>query len=141
MAFVYLDIEGNELDKSQWDEHHVIPQCKAKNRKARDFINQRGLVLPVLRVCHNEGKEALHNNVGFPPMPSVMLRHRINQYTDQLHEPNVYDRFIGIAEFVGDLAVTTGNTDIRKQCERLSANFAQQMPFILLGQIERVEVS
>ena len=85
MAFVYLDIEGNEHDKKDWDLHHAIPRCRAKS-------------------------------------------------------PNVYDRFISIAGFIGDLAVTTGNSNIREQCERISNNFALQAPFILLGQIERVEV-
>ncbi len=140
MAFVYLDIEGNEHDKKDWDLHHAIPRCRAKSNKARNFINQSGLVLPILRIYHNQGKEALHSNVGLSPMPSVMLQHRINQFTEELHEPNVYDRFISIAGFIGDLAVTTGNSNIREQCERISNNFALQAPFILLGQIERVEV-
>jgi hypothetical protein len=137
---IYRDIEGELHRRKDISRHHVFPRCKAKGTAAKHFINQAGLVLPMLNEFHNEGSEALHNNVPLPPMPDSRLRHLINQYTSQDFEPNIYDRFINIAGFITDLAETATNPQIGRQCERIANNLAQQTPFILLGQVELVEI-
>jgi hypothetical protein len=136
---IYRDVEGELHRHKDVSKHHVFPRCKAKGTPARHFINQAGLVLPLLNEYHNIGEEALHNNVPLAPMPDSHLRHLINQYTSQDFEPNIYDRFIGIAGFITNLAETATNPQIGRQCERIATNLQRQAPFILLGQVELVE--
>jgi hypothetical protein len=137
---MFQDIEGNVRSRSDWDKHHVFAQSRAHDAKSRRFIGQAGLVLPMFKEFHNQGKNALHNNVGFPSMPSARLQHMINQMTSQDFEPNPYDRFLHVSELIAGLAMHSLDYGVQKQCERISDNLALQTPFILLGMVERVEV-
>lgn len=134
MEALYLDIEGNQLKQGGWNKHHVFPRCRAKGMggKVHQFINQRGLVLPMVRTIHTE----LHKQVDFPPIPSPSLIYRINGFMSDLDTQNPYDRFLALTEHITHVAETTGNTSHREQCERIAENLAQQSVFILEGQVQ-----
>lgn len=133
MEALYLDIEGNQLTSSEWDKHHVFPRCKAKGMggKVHQFINQRGLVLPMVRTIHTE----LHKQVDFPLIPSPSLIYRINGFMSDLDTQNPYDRFIAVTDHITHLAETTGNTGHREQCERIADNLTRQSVYILESQV------
>ena len=133
MEALYLDIEGNQLPRSEWDKHHVFPRCRAKGMggKVHQFINQRGLVLPMVRSVHTE----LQKQVDFPLIPTPSLIYRINGFMSDLDTQNPYDRFIAVTDHITHLAETTGNTSHREQCERIADNLTRQSIWILEGQV------
>lgn len=134
---IYQDVYGEPLDESDFNKHHIFARCtaKGKGKKAHDFINQRGLVLPMVVGVHKE----LHANVDFPPLPSITLIHRMSEITGYMRESNPYERFIQIADHFDSLARNCPNTDHRRQCERIADNLAQQAPFVLLGQVQIIQ--
>jgi hypothetical protein len=133
MEALYTNIHGETLTHAQWNKHHVFPRCRAKGMggKVHQFINQRGLVLPMVKGIHVE----LHKKVDFPPIPSLTLVYRINGFMSDLDTQNPYDRFLALTEHITHVAETTGNTSHREQCERIAENLAQQSVFILEGQV------
>lgn len=134
-AALWRDGEGVFHPKAEISSHHVFPRCQAHGNHQRQFINQHGLVLPMLDEWHNKNEKSLHKNVGFPPMPGAFLMYRINEFAKTYEERRIYDRFLGISEFIADLAINSGNDVIIKQATRISENLQQQTPFILQGMV------
>jgi len=137
-APLYRDVYGELHEKAEIDRHHVIPRCKAKGRHQRRFINSYGLVLPMLKVWHNEGDNALHNNVPLPNMPSDRFRSRLEAFMREDDTVGVYDKFFAISGFVHDLALDYKDTQVEREAARLSFNLEQQGAFILQGMVEVV---
>lgn len=138
MERLYTDVYGDEHTRSEWNDHHVFARCtaKGKGRFAREFINQRGLVLPILKPIHVE----LHRELEFPPLPSPSLMHRINDAMDFRHSGHIYDRYLEYVDQFDSIAKHSGNTDHRRQAGRIAENLAQQSVFILAGQVRAIPV-
>lgn len=134
----YLDTGGDVRPRKDWDYHHIVPQCHAHGRGEKDFINLPGLKLPLFKEYHNLGKSALHSNVQLCPMPSRELRYIIRQTLYENAEDCVYDRFIEAALAVKSLAVYCNNEGLRRDANRISKNWTQQMPYILGGQVRDI---
>lgn len=135
---MWIDNWGNHLKDSDVDRHHVFARSTAKGRggKTRQFINQDGLLLPMVKEPHRE----LHRRLEFPLLPTVSMIYRINMCIENLQGENPYDRFIGITEQIERIADKCPNSDHREQAERIADNLQRQAPFILLGQVKKIEV-
>lgn len=133
MERLYTDVYGESHPKSDINCHHVFFRRTAKGRggNVRQFINQRGLVLPMLKGVHVE----LHNTVDAPVLPSTSLMFRLNQSFGHMDEANPYARFVDMAEYISALSHRCPNSDHRYQAGQIAENLAQQAPFILAGQI------
>lgn len=134
MERLYTDVYGQPHPKSEINCHHVFFRrtAKGKGGNVRQFINQRGLVLPMLKGIHVE----LHNEVEAPPLPTASLMHRMNQSFGYMRESNPYARFVDMAEYIESLSRRCPNSDHRYQAGQIAENLAQQAPFILLGQVQ-----
>lgn len=137
---VYLDNDGNEHRASEWDEHHVFAQSKMHTTGERNFIRARGLLLPVYKKWHNQGKGALHSNVPLAPKPCRDLMHIINRYINDDTTEGIYDRFIGINQEIHRVAETTENVGLQRNAARVAANLELQTPYILSGMVTVVKV-
>ena len=135
----YLDTDGNIQPRKSWDIHHTIPRSKARSTGQRKFVNQEGLTMPLFRIWHNVGATALHRNVGLAPMPDKRLARVITHTLLENQGDNVYDRFIECADVVSSIAKYSIEVNLSKDAKRLSANWTQQMPYILNGQVRELE--
>ena len=79
-ALMFRDMEGNLYAKSHVDKHHVIPQCRMNSCNERQFVNLSGLVVPILKTFHNDGKESLHAQVPLAPKPVGNLMYLIRMH-------------------------------------------------------------
>ncbi len=133
----FTNIHGLTLDKSKVNKHHVFSRCTAKGKGpiVRKFINQHGLLLPMVKETHQE----LHAHLEFPPLPSLTLLHRINQAIQDLPPQNPYDRFISITQEFEDLA-DCPNTSHREQSKWIVDNLQRQAEYILLGQVKIIRI-
>lgn len=134
MERLYTDVYGQRIEAKQFNNHHVFARCTVKGKGGvfRHFINQRGLVLPMVRELHKE----LHRRVDFPLIPSPSLIYRINGFVSDIDTDNPYDRFLAITDHITHIAETTGNTSHREQCERIAENLTRQSVYILEGQVQ-----
>ena len=131
----YLDVEGNRQLRSAWDEHHVFARQYAKNGNDRQFINLEGLKVPLFRIWHNLGSNALHNNVANLRIPSRELRHVIRGNIQESAGENVYDRYVDMVGAVANVADYSANPAMRKEAGRVSRNLREQSFYILNGQV------
>lgn len=138
-AAMWASPEGLIYPAADITYHHVFAQSTAHSKKQRDFIGLYGLVPPMLDEWHNHTDKSLHANVPFPPMPTPDLINRVTEFANNYTERRVYDRFIGIAEYLGDLSTRSGNTDIRKQAGCIAENLSLQAPFILEGMVHPIK--
>lgn len=60
---VYLDVDGRERERQEWDKHHVFARTILKGEGEVAWASLSGILLPVYREFHNKGSSALHNNV------------------------------------------------------------------------------
>lgn len=132
------DIFGNKLEKSDWNSHHVFARCTAKGKGTifRNFINQHGLLLPMVKETHQE----LHAALEFPPLPSITLLHRVKQAVQDLPPQNPYDRFISITGEFESIADDCPNTSHREQSKWIVDNLQRQAEYILIGQVKVIEI-
>ena len=150
MSFVYLDIEGNEHGRKEWDMHHPYNRGAMKGRGEKEWADM--FTLPMLKVWHNLGKNALHSCIPLCPKPNkeLMCLLRQNRYqqieadkvavAQGLQPATPYDNFIDMNLYVHQIAETTENSGLQRVAWRVANNLEMQSEFILLGQIERVEV-
>jgi len=135
-AFTYTDMEGNRHKPSHVDKHHVFAQCRMHTPGEKNFINLSGLVLPMLKVWHNDGKESLHANVPLAVKPERELMYLIRDHIyGQDQEVSVYDRFLGINERIHDIAETTRDIGLSINAARIARNLELQTPYILSGMV------
>lgn len=134
MTPLYFDIEGNEHARREWDMHHPFSKgaMNGNERKWADMFK-----LPMFKIHHNLGKASLHANVVNCPKPdkNLMQLLRFHEY-QQDHHINVYDRFIDTMQYIETICETTEHTGLQRNAERVLNNLEQQMPYILLGQVE-----
>jgi hypothetical protein len=132
-----LDSYGERLSPKDVDHHHVFARSTAKGKgaKVREFINQEGLLVPIVRDVHTE----LHRRLEFPLLPTVSLIHRVNMAIQDLRYENPYDRFIAITETFERFGDKCVNSDHREQSARIADNLQRQAEFILLGQVQVIE--
>lgn len=132
---VYLDVDGRERERHEWDKHHVFARTIMKGEGEMAWAGLSGILLPVYREFHNKGSGALHNNVPHCPKPIKELRHiiRINLYENA--HLGVYDKFIKVMEAVEGVAERTSSVPLGKNSERVLANLQRQAPFILNGMV------
>jgi hypothetical protein len=135
---MYQDVYGELHPKIEVNRHHVFAQSRAIGKVATSFINQRGLVIPMLKTWHNEGDTALHNNVGLLSPPSARMIHRVNEFTADQPSQAVCDRLISIAGYIEDLAFYDGHTGLMREAYRITLNLHEQIPYILGGQVKLV---
>lgn len=137
MERLYTDVYGQRIEAKQFNNHHVFARCTVKGKGGvfRHFINQRGLVLPMVKTVHEE----LHSRLEFPPVPSLSLIHRINSFTSGLDDQNPYERFIAITGEFERIAEDCPNSSHREQSKRIADNLERQAEFILLGQIQPLQ--
>lgn len=134
---MYTDIQGNPLERNEWNHHHVHDRSTAKGKsgEVRRFIGRCGLLLPIVKVEHFKINE-LTNRYGKPLLPSVSLIYRINQHADNLpEEMNPYDTFLAISDFMHTVAERCPNSDHRYQAGRIAENYEMQTPHILAGMV------
>lgn len=137
---VYLDNDGNQHGRSDFDFHHVFPRSQMRSTGERNFIRARGLLLPVYRPWHNRGKDALHSNVPLAPKPCRDLMHIVYKYINEDTTEGLYDRFIGINQEIHRVAETTENVGLQRNAARIAANLELQTPYILSGMVTMVKV-
>lgn len=132
---VYLDVDGRERERHEWDNHHVFAKSIMKGEGEVAWASLSGILVPVYREFHNRGSMALHNNVPHCPKPTKELRHiiRINLYENA--HLGVYDRFIKVLEAVEQVSERTSSVPLGKNSERVLANLQRQAPFILNGMV------
>lgn len=136
---VYLDALGNERHHNEVSLHHVFPRCKMKGTGERAWANLEGLRLPMLNIYHNLGKEALHSNVQLAPKPEKDLMYDIRQNLYQNADMGVYDRFLGVLDYLYQVAETyEGHRGWH--AGRIAENLTQQAPYILQGQVTIIGV-
>jgi len=134
---IYRDIEGGLHEKKEVDWHHVFGQSLAHGKNQRKFINRFGLKERMLKRFHNDHvPEALHENMGLLRPPQGLAMAVMGEFMDNYSEHNPYDRLIGIAGYVGDMAVLNNNREVRREFGRISEHLTLQLPFILRGQVE-----
>lgn len=142
--FVYLDIEGNEHGRNEWDLHHPFNRASMKGCGERHWADLFRVAM--FKRFHNQGKDTLHANAPHLPKPgkelAYMLREfRYEQMMAELESPvSQYDQVVDLSQYIHDLAETSENVGVQKQAARISRAFEQQMPYILLGQVQRVEL-
>ena len=141
MALVYLDIEGNERDRGDWDIHHPFNRGSMRGRGEKKWSDLFRVAM--FKDRHNQGKDTLHRNAPHLPKPgedlAAILRDFRHEQLEKVGE-NPYDQIVDLSQYIHDLAETVENTGIQRECVRISRAFEQQMPWILLGQVERVEL-
>lgn len=135
---VYLDNDGNELRRCDWDIHHPIPKNSAKGNGEKAWIDM--YTVPMVKRWHNLGKESLHANVRLCPMPDkdMQYRMRLQSYADESQNP--YDRFLHMNEYVHHIAETTPDERTQWLAGRIAENLTQQAPYILEGQVTIIGV-
>jgi hypothetical protein len=135
----YLDIDGNELRRCDWDEHHAFARKFAKGHGEKAWINL--FTVPMVKRFHNLGKESLHANVELCPLPTkdMQYRMRLQHYRDA--DLNPYDAFLSMNEYVHHIAETAQDSRTMWLAGRIAENLEQQSPYILQGMvtIERLE--
>ena len=137
---VYLDNDGNQHGRSDWDMHHIFARSTMRTTGERNFSVARGLLLPVYKPWHNQGRNALHSNVPLAPKPCRDLMHIINRYINDDPTEGLYDRFIGINQEIHRVAETTENVGLQRNAARIAANLELQTPYILSGMVTMVKV-
>jgi len=135
---IYRDIDGELHAKHETSVHHVFARSLTGGGKPRKFINKYPLTPRMLDVFHNEGPDALHKHVGLLRPPDGFVLHALQGVLNDLDSMGQYNQLIEFTDRVDTLAHASGNLIIRKECGRISENLALQMPYILLGQVERV---
>ena len=137
MEALYCDVFGQPIEKSKQNAHHVFARCTVKGKGGvfRHFINQRGLVLPMVKTIHNE----LHARLEFPPVPSLTLIHRMNSFISGVESQNPYDRFVAITGEFERIAEECPNSSHREQSKYIADNLQRQSEFILLGQVQIIK--
>jgi len=138
---LYFDTGGNERPRKDWDYHHVFPRCRAKSPGQKRWINLHGLVVPVFREFHNQGPESLHANVPHPIIPTKGIMYRVREHIYEHATDNPYDVLLGVNDLMHTIAETCAYTDTSKVAGRIATNLELQMPYILEGMVERVDVS
>lgn len=135
---VYLDVDGNEHCRKEWDVHHVFPKHLAKGHGEKAWIDL--YKLPMFKPYHNLGKESLHANVELCPMPTkeMQYRMRMNLYADDSESP--YDKFLHMNELVHYIGETSLDTRTVWVAERIADNLERQAPYILNGMVQVVEL-
>lgn len=137
---VYLDNDGNEHQRNEWDWHHVIPKKEMRTTGEKNFSVARGLLLPMYKPWHNQGKGALHSNVPLAPKPCRDLMHIVYQHIQSDDTEGIYDRFLGISDVIHQVAETTSHTGLQRNAERIARNLELQTPYILSGMVTVVKV-
>jgi len=131
----FVDVDGNRHPASAVDVHHVFARQYARNGNDRQFINLEGLKVPLFRVWHNLGANALHNNVANLRIPSRELQHVIRGNLQESVGENVYDRYLDMVQVVANVADYSLNGAMRKEAGRVSRNLREQSFYILNGQV------
>lgn len=141
-AFVYKDTEGNMYRSGHVDIHHPIPRSKMRAKNERKFINEvKGLHFPMVKLWHNDGKESLHANVPLAPKPDRDLMYIIRECAyGQPPEASPYDVFFAINDCLHDISDNHRNIGLAVGANRLARNFDLQVPFILKGMVQKLEV-
>lgn len=134
----YIDVDGQSRPRNDWDCHHTIARSSSHGASERDFINLKGLLLPVYREHHNQGKYSLHANVPNCPMPSKELRHLMRLTLYEVQEDNIYDRFLYVSETVQNLGKYSLNEGLARSARQVGKNMRMQTPYILNGQVREL---
>ena len=135
---VYLDNDGNELRRCDWDTHHVYPRHHAKGNGEKAWIDM--YTVPMVKKWHNLGKGALHSNVELCPLPTkdMQYRMRLQSYADESTDP--YERFLHMNEYVHHIEDTTHDIRTKWVAHRIADNLERQSEFIILGQVTIIGV-
>jgi len=147
VALVYLDVEGGERARSEWDMHHPFNRASMRGPGERRWADLFRIAM--FKDRHNQGKDTLHWNAPHLPKPSRDLAYTLRVFRyEQMREaraadtpPSQYDQLIDLSQYIHDLAETAEDSGVQKECARISRAFELQMPWILLGQVEKVETS
>ena len=138
MERLYFDADGNEIQRSDFDVHHVFPRHYTRGKGERAWIDL--FRVPMVKRWHNLGKESLHSNVELCPMPTKNMQHRmrLQSYADESTNP--YDRFLHMNEYVHHIADTSRDIRTIWLANRIADNLERQAPYILQGMVEVVEL-
>jgi hypothetical protein len=136
---LYLDVDGQQRPRHDWDYHHTIARSSSHGTSEKDFINMKGLLLPLFREWHNQGKNSLHANVANCPMPSKALRLIMREALYEVQEDNVYDRFLYVSETVQGIGKYSLDEGLARSARQVGKNLMAQTPYVLLGQVREVQ--
>lgn len=115
------------------EKHHAL--FIARNyRTSHEKLLRRteGLVLPVYHQSHKE----LHLNVEPPQKPSKWLTERLIDFTHDDYEPDVYDKFYNIINYLGDIANSSWSDERANEAYDLHYNFVRQYGYIRQGEVD-----
>jgi hypothetical protein len=94
----------------------------------------------MLDVYHNVGGNALHNNLPLLRPPTGFVVHSLQQVLNDLDSSGGYNQLIEFVDRVDQMSTDYANPTIRKECGRLAEGLEMQLPYILLGQVEVINV-
>ena len=136
MSEYYRDLDGNIHPKNETSRHHIFARSYAHGARMKQFINLEPLVPRLLNEFHYAGSpNGLHRHVERLHPPAGFAVVCLKQVISNL-EHRSYDGLIEFAEKVEHMGLKHGNSEIRKDCRRISENLQQQLPFIIEGQVE-----
>lgn len=140
MGRLYFDVDGNEHARNEWDIHHPFNRASLKGTGEKRWGDL--FAIPMYKIHHNLGKNALHFNAPHLPKPGKDLAYllRLRRY-EQMDNPEttIYDDLVDTNTYIHDLADESENTKIRQQAGRIAKAFELQMPYILLGQVITID--
>ncbi len=138
-ATMYRDIQGELVDRTETSRHHVFARSLTKGGSARKFMNQHPLTPRMLNIYHYPGTpEGLHQNVPLLRPPKEFTVHCLNRVIRNLDSPGQYDQLVEFADRVDEMSISHANSDVRRECGRITENLQLQLPYILRGQVEVV---
>lgn len=135
----YRDLDGNLYPRNMTSKHHCFARSLTHGTRMKQFINLHPLVPRMLNKYHYEAPDGLHKHVERLHPPALFVAHILKQTIQNLDHGG-YDGLIEFTEKVEDMSLRHGNSEVRKDCGRITDNLQRQMPFILLGQVEIEEV-
>lgn len=119
--------DGRYVPRQAVNNHHTFwPNRIYEHGEEQRFRNIGGFVLPTLVTNHNE----LHATMYPPPKPSKQLREQIAEFRCSLYEPNVYDEFERLVQFIGDVANSAWSAERADEAFRIHENLVEQSKYI-----------
>jgi hypothetical protein len=138
---MFKDIDGRIVSKQEVSQHHVFARSLTGGGKLRKFINQTPLVPKMLNEFHHAGlPESLHTNTELLHPPELFVSFILQQTIESLDTTNPYDQLVEFAERVDYMSSKHRNTVVQKDCGRISEGLKKQLPYILRGQVEVIDV-
>lgn len=129
----YLTPEGRVLYRAETNKHHAVwkKDWYRSVFEKQKFREMAGFVLPLSITAHRD----LHANVEPPKKPNQRLMQGLYNYNRTVDVLDPYERFEHLTEFLGRLAMGSGNAANREDAYWLHNNFTQQLQFIEEGKL------